>query len=117
LLTLGLSGGIVPCPAGFTILLVAAHFQALWLGLIILTFFSLGLGGTLIGIGILLTVGKEGVIDRMGLRATGSLLRWAPVLSALLVSAVGAWFTWQSFVEGQGVIAQMLRAFAIWLES
>ncbi len=96
---------------------MAAHFQALWLGLIILTFFSLGLGGTLIGIGILLTVGKEGVIDRMGLRATGSLLRWAPVLSALLVSAVGAWFTWQSFVEGQGVIAQMLRAFAIWLES
>ena len=78
---------------------------------------KLGLGGTLIGIGILLTVGKEGVIDRMGLRATGSLLRWAPVLSALLVSAVGAWFTWQSFVESQGVIAQMLRAFAIWLES
>ena len=117
LLSLGLSGGIVPCPAGFTILLVAAHFQALWLGLIILIFFSLGLGVTLISIGILLTVGKEGVIDRMGIRASGSLLRVAPVFSALLVSAVGAWFTWQSFAESQGVIAQMLRAFARWLES
>ncbi|MDG1455640.1 MAG: hypothetical protein P8R38_05485, partial [Planctomycetota bacterium] len=117
LLALGLSGGIVPCPAGFTILLVAAHFQALPLGIVILIFFSMGLGVTLIGIGTLLTLGKEGVIDRMGVTASSPLIKLAPVFSALVVAGVGFWFTWQSFSEGQEVISQMLRSFANWLDS
>jgi len=111
LVTLGVSGGIVPCPAGFTIILVAAHFQALALGLFILLFFSLGLGLVLIAIGITLVLGKEGILNRLGERG-GSTIRLLPVLSALLVSAVGGYFVFDSISRGQDSIAQMLRALA-----
>lgn len=111
LVTLGISGGIVPCPAGFTIILVAAHFQALALGLFILLFFSLGLGLVLVAIGVVLVLGKEGILDRLGSRGNKAL-RFLPVLSALLVSSVGAYFVYDSVSRGQESIAQMLRALA-----
>ncbi len=112
LVTLGFSGGIVPCPAGFTIMLVAAHFQALLLGLVILGFFSLGLGLMLIGIGCVLVVGREGLLDRAGSTLQTRFLRYAPVFSALLVSAVGFWFCYDSVIQGQDSIVQMLRVLA-----
>ncbi|MGE4632057.1 MAG: hypothetical protein AAEJ47_03385, partial [Planctomycetota bacterium] len=116
LVTLGLSGGIVPCPAGFTIMLVAAHFQALLLGLVVLGFFSLGLGLMLIGIGSFLVIGKEGLLDRVGSSMQSRIFRYAPVASALLVSGIGLWFCYDSLAQGQESIAQMLKALAAKLE-
>ena len=116
LVTLGLSGGIVPCPAGFTIMLVAAHFQALLLGLVVLGFFSLGLGLMLIGIGCFLVIGKEGLLDRVGSSMQSRIFRYAPVASALLVSGIGLWFCYDSLAQGQESIAQMLKALAAKLE-
>ncbi len=116
LVTLGFSGGIVPCPAGFTIVLVAAHFQALLLGLVVLSFFSFGLGLMLIGIGCVLVVGKERWLDRVGGSLRSRFLRLAPVASAILVSMIGVWFCFDSIARGQQPIAQMLRALARQLE-
>lgn len=116
LVTLGFSGGIVPCPAGFTIVLVAAHFQALLLGLVVLGFFSFGLGLMLIGIGCVLVVGKERWLDRVGVSLKSRFLRLAPVASAILVSMIGIWFCIDSITQGQQPIAQMLRALARQLE-
>jgi nickel/cobalt exporter len=109
LLALGFSGGIVPCPAGFTIILVAAHYQALALGLVILGFFSLGLGALLCGIGIALVLGKEWILDRFGARRLG-FARWLPVASAALVASIGVYFMWDSWSRGRVEIGQMLRA-------
>ena len=116
LVALGFSGGIVPCPAGFTIVLVAAHFQALLLGLVVLSFFSFGLGLMLIGIGCVLVVGKERWLDRVGVSLRSRFLRLAPVVSAILVSLIGVWFCIDSIARGQQPIAQMLRALARQLE-
>ena len=116
LVTLGLSGGIVPCPAGFTIMLVAAHFQALLLGLVVLGFFSLGLGLMLIAIGCVLVLGKERLLDRVGSSLQTRFLRYAPVASAILVSGIGLWFCYDSVIQGQDSIAQMLRAVAARLD-
>jgi nickel/cobalt exporter len=115
LVTLGLSGGIVPCPAGFTIMLVAAHYQKLTLGLIYLTFFSLGLGALLCAIGVVLVLGKERLLDRLGSRSE-TLLRWLPVASALLVACIGLYFMYDSYAMGKAEIGQMLRALAGVLE-
>jgi len=112
LITLGFSGGIVPCPAGFTIILVAAHFQALLLGLVVLGVFSFGLGLMLIGIGCVLVVGKERWLDHIGSPLKSRFLRIAPVVSAMLVSLIGVWFCVDSVLRGQDSIAQMLRALA-----
>ena len=109
LLTLGFSGGIVPCPAGFTIMLVAAHYQQLSLGLLYLTFFSLGLGSVLSVIGILLVLAKDGVLNRFG-SGSEKALRWLPVGSACLVGMIGAYFVWNSVTQGRTEIGQMLKA-------
>ena len=111
LVTLGLSGGIVPCPAGFTIMLVAAHYQRLSLGLLYLTFFSLGLGAVLCAIGVVLVVAKDGVLNLFGSKSD-LLLRWLPVGSACLVGAIGVYFVWDSVSQGRTEISQMLTALA-----
>ncbi|MFQ5655638.1 MAG: hypothetical protein ACE5GW_13030, partial [Planctomycetota bacterium] len=114
LVALGVSGGIVPCPAGFTIMLVAAHYQALALGLVVLSFFSLGLGAILIGIGITLVLGKGKILDRLGGR-TKRVMGALPVLSALVVAGIGLFFIWDSIDRGRVPIAQMMRAAADWI--
>ena len=111
LITLGFSGGIVPCPAGFTIMLVAAHYQEMALGLLYLTCFSLGLGGVLCGIGVVLVLGKDKILDRFGSHS-GTVLRWLPVGSAILVAAIGGYFMWGSYATGKTEVPQMLRALA-----
>jgi nickel/cobalt exporter len=109
LVVLGLSGGIVPCPAGFTIMMVAAKYQALGLGLLILAFFSFGLGLLLCTIGVTLVLGKEKLLDRMGSKSQ-LLMRWLPVLSAGLVASIGIYFMWDSYSRGRTEIGQMLKA-------
>ncbi len=109
LVALGFSGGIVPCPAGFTIMLVAAKYQALGLGLLILTFFSFGLGALLCGIGVVLVLGKGWIFDRLGSRSE-ALVRWLPVYSAGLVACIGVYFMWDSVSQGRAEIGNMLKA-------
>ena len=54
---MGLSGGMVPCPAALVILFLAVSLQKLPLGLALILFFSLGLGTTLTFLGILFSKG------------------------------------------------------------
>jgi len=111
LLALGFSGGIVPCPAGFTIILVAAHYGALALGLLILVFFSFGLGALLCLIGVGLTLGKAKIFDRLG-NNSRRLVQWLPVGSAAFVALLGIGFMVRTYGEGKTEVAQMLRALA-----
>jgi ABC-type nickel/cobalt efflux system permease component RcnA len=60
LLTLGVSGGIVPCPAAITIFIFSmGHLKDLRLGLAFLISFSVGLGLVLTGIGVALILSKN----------------------------------------------------------
>jgi len=60
LLTLGVSGGIVPCPAAITIFIFSmGHLENLRLGLAFLISFSVGLGFVLTGIGVALILSKN----------------------------------------------------------
>ena len=51
LLTLGISGGIVPCPGALVILLLAVALHRIAFGLLLLVAFSVGLAAILIAIG------------------------------------------------------------------
>lgn len=79
----GFSGGIIPCGDALAILLLAASAGQLVLGLILVSFFSLGLGLTIVGLGLLFVFGKKitlknerlGVIaETYGPMVTGSFL-------------------------------------------
>jgi ABC-type nickel/cobalt efflux system permease component RcnA len=87
LLTLGISGGLVPCPEALGIMLIAIGLNRILLGLSIVVAFSFGLAAVLIIIGILL-VRMHRLLDRLS--QAGS--RWQsllPLLSALIVTILG----------------------------
>ena len=93
LISLGVSGGLVPCPEALVIMIVAATIGRLGLGLAMIVAFSAGLAGVLITLGIVLvTVGRH---TWNAARRPPALARWLPVGSAALVVGLGAALAWQ----------------------
>ncbi len=87
LLSLGVSGGIVPCVDALIGLLFAISLNKLTWGVIILCAFSLGLAAVLVAIGILMVMAKP-VIERFTGR--GIWLQRLPIISATVVIVLGA---------------------------
>ena len=87
LLSLGISGGIVPCVDALIGLLFAISLNKLVWGLIILSAFSLGLAAVLVAIGILMVMAKP-LIERF--TGEGIWLQRLPIFSAAVVILLGA---------------------------
>ena len=87
LLSLGISGGIVPCVDALIGLLFAISLNKLVWGLIILSAFSLGLAAVLVAIGILMVMAKP-LIQRF--TGEGIWLQRLPIVSAAVVILLGA---------------------------
>ncbi len=87
LLSLGISGGIVPCVDALIGLLFAISLNKLVWGLIILCAFSLGLAAVLVAIGILMVLAKP-FIERF--TGEGLWLQRLPIISAAVVIVLGA---------------------------
>jgi len=85
----GLTGGLIPCTAAVTVLLMCLHVDRFWLGVGLVSAFSAGLALTLVAVGVATATG----LRWLGQRTTvlDRLLARAPVLSALLVAVVGLW--------------------------
>lgn len=86
LLTLGISGGIVPCPGALIILLLAVALHRIAFGLLLILAFSLGLAAVLIFIGVLMVKARP-LLDRFS--GEGRLARRLPLISSVLIMAVG----------------------------
>ena len=87
LLSLGISGGIVPCVDALIGLLFAISLNKLTWGVIILCAFSLGLAAVLVAIGILMVMAKP-LIERF--TGEGVWLKRLPIFSAAVVILLGA---------------------------
>ena len=94
LLSLGISGGIVPCVDALIGLLFAISLNKLVWGLIILCAFSLGLAAVLVAIGILMVLAKP-VIERF--TGEGLWLQRLPMISAAVVILLGAVLVFKAF--------------------
>lgn len=91
LVTLGVSGGLVPCPEALGIMVIAIGINRILLGLGLIVSFSFGLAAVLIVIGILL-VRSRSLLERFG----GFGSRWSsalPLASAALVTVLGVGIT------------------------
>ncbi len=86
LLALGISGGLIPCPAALVLLLSAISLGRLELGMLLVVAFSVGLAVVLTGIGILMIYAKR-LFERFSFEARAP--RFLPVASALVISLVG----------------------------
>lgn len=98
LLSLGISGGLVPCPEAMVVLLMAVSLHKLAQGLVILVAFSLGLAAVLIGIGVAMILSGPALGRFAG---SGPTSRWLPVGSAAVVAVLGAAIVLRTLVESR----------------
>jgi nickel/cobalt transporter (NicO) family protein len=100
LLTLGITGGMIPCPAALVVLLSAVALQRIAFGLLLIVAFSLGLAAVLVSAGLLL-VSARGIVQRW--RGEGSWLAYLPFLSPLVITPLGLIIAVRS-LSGAGLI-------------
>lgn len=96
LLTLGISGGLVPCPSALVVLLSAVALGRVGFGLVMVLAFSLGLAGVLTGLGLLLVRTKR-LFDR--LPSQMRLVQVLPAVSAFFVALLGLGITTQALMQ------------------
>ena len=90
LLTLGISGGIVPCPGALVILLLAVALHRIAFGLLLLVAFSVGLAAILIAIGVLIVKARP-LVERFS--GDGRWIQRLPIASAVVIIVVGCAIT------------------------
>lgn len=86
LLALGISGGLIPCPAALVLLLSCIALGNVNLGLALVLAFSLGLAGVLSGLGLALVYAKQ-VFQHLPTQARP--VKFLPALSALVIALIG----------------------------
>ncbi|HEY4051886.1 MAG TPA: sulfite exporter TauE/SafE family protein [Acidobacteriaceae bacterium] len=94
LFILGITGGILPCPAALVVLLSALALHRLGLGLFLIVAFSLGLAAVLIGFGMLMVYARQ-FMTRFKVDGPFAT-RWMPVASAAFMTILGAGITMQA---------------------
>ncbi len=97
LVALGVSGGIVPCPAALVVLLSAVSLNRAGFGLFLIVAFSLGLAAVLIAIGLLMVYARR-LMTRIDTDRS-LLTRWLPVTSAAIVTLLGVAIAIQAVVN------------------
>jgi nickel/cobalt exporter len=83
----GLTGGLVPCPASITVLLLCLQLKQFSLGVVLVLCFSIGLALTMVASGTVAALSVRHVSKRW--TGFGTLARRAPYLSSLLIILVG----------------------------
>ena len=96
LLTLGISGGIVPCTGALVILLLAVALHRIAFGLLLLVAFSVGLAAVLIAVGVLIVKARP-LVERFS--GDGRWIQRLPIASAVVIIAVGCAITFKTLMH------------------
>jgi nickel/cobalt transporter (NicO) family protein len=86
LMALGVSGGLVPCPAALVLLLGAISLDRLGFGMVLVLAFSAGLAVVLTGIGLLMIYARK-LFERFSFEAR--VPRLLPIVSASIITLAG----------------------------
>ena len=98
----GLTGGLIPCPAAITVLLLCIQLKQFSLGFALVVCFSVGLALTMVSAGVLAALSVKHVAGRWS--GFGAFARRAPYASAALIVLVGlytGWLGWEGIRHGQ----------------
>jgi nickel/cobalt exporter len=92
----GLTGGLIPCPAAITVLLLCLQLQQFSLGATLVLCFSVGLAVVMVSVGVAAAIGMRhaerrwsGLFDRVARRA--------PYVSAAVILLVGLYIGWSGW--------------------
>ncbi|KPW51787.1 nickel/cobalt efflux protein RcnA [Pseudomonas syringae group genomosp. 3] len=87
ILMFGLTGGLIPCPAAITVLLLCLQVKQVTLGAAMVLCFSIGLAITLVTVGAAAAIGARKASNRFPW--LNAAARRAPYLSSVLIICVG----------------------------
>jgi len=87
LVALGVSGGIIPCPAALVVLLTALSMHRVGFGLVLIVAFSVGLAAVLVAIGILMVY--AGRLMTRFRDDSPWISRWLPLTSSAVMTVLG----------------------------
>ena len=91
----GLTGGLIPCPASVTILVLCLQLREVALGMTLVLCFSIGLALTLVGVGVIAAIGMN--------RLTAGSRFWAdqtarlPYFSGAIIGLAGFYVVLEGF--------------------
>jgi len=83
----GLTGGLIPCPASVTVLLICLQLKQITMGITLVLCFSIGLAITMVGVGAAAALSVNHVSKSWGRFDT--VARKAPYLSSGLITLIG----------------------------
>lgn len=96
----GLTGGLIPCPASITVLLLCLQLKKFTLGVTLVLCFSIGLAVTMVAVGAAAAVSVRHASKRWS--GFGELARRAPYFSSVLIIMVGLYTAYLG-VRGLGM--------------
>lgn len=88
----GLTGGLIPCPAAITVLLLCLQLKQLSLGFTLVLCFGIGLAITMVSAGVLAALSLRHIERRWS--GFNHFARQAPYVSAALIVMVGLYTGW-----------------------
>ena len=91
----GFTGGLMPCPAALTVLLVCLQLKKFALGFTLVLCFSFGLAITMVTTGVLAAWSVQHASKRF--KGFGAFARKAPYVSSVLLIAMGLFFAFQGW--------------------
>ncbi|BAQ46038.1 nickel/cobalt efflux transporter [Methylobacterium aquaticum] len=97
----GLTGGLIPCPAAITVLLLCIQLKQFSLGFALVVCFSIGLALTMVSAGVIAALSVKHVASRWS--GFSGFARQAPYASAALIVLVGlytGWLGWEGIRHG-----------------
>lgn len=95
IIAFGLTGGLIPCPAAITVLLLCLQLKEFTLGFALVLCFSSGLAITLVTVGAAAALSVRHASERWAW--FGTVARKAPYFSSLLIVAVGLYVGWHGW--------------------
>jgi ABC-type nickel/cobalt efflux system permease component RcnA len=103
---LGITGGIVPCPAALVVLLSAFSLHRIGFGLFLITAFSFGLAAVLVIVGLTMVYAKRVMASRV--RTGNTAVHYLPFLSSAFMVVLGVGITASAIASvpiGQGLLS------------
>jgi len=92
----GLTGGLIPCPASITVLLLCLQLKKVALGATLVLGFSIGLALTMVASGVIAALSVKHLSRRLeGSGRFSELAARAPYFSGVLILIVGLYVGWQ----------------------
>jgi len=91
----GITGGLMPCPAAFTILLVCLQVKKVVLGFSLVAAFSFGLALTMVIVGVIAAWSVQKAQRRYS--GFGEWMRRAPYISCAVLVLLAAFMAWQGW--------------------